>query len=122
MNRITIAGNVGKDIELKYLPSGMAVANFSVADTTGKDDKRKTMWHNVTVFGDLAENTAGSVVKGTRVVVEGRLTEDKFTNKEGVEVTRIKVLADDVSISVRFGAYEPVQPAASGSDPSDEPF
>lgn len=121
MNRITIAGNVGKDIELKYLPSGMAVANFSVADTTGKDDKRKTIWHNVTVFGDLAENTAGSVVKGTRVVIEGRLTEDKYTNKDGVEVTKMKVLADDVSISVRFGAYEPVQPAAS-SGSSDEPF
>ena len=120
MNTITITGNAGKPVELTFSKGGMAIGNFTVATTSGKDEKKVTTWHNVTVFGDLAENTAGSVVKGTRVVIEGRLTEDKYTNKDGVEVSKMKVLADDVSISVRFGAYEPVQPAAS-SDPSD-PF
>lgn len=122
MNRITIAGNVGREPELKYSQGGMAILKFSVADTTGKDDKKKTMWHNITVFGDLAENAAASLGKGTRVVIEGKLTEDKYTNKEGVEVTRTQVLADDVCLSVRFGGVEPVQPAPSGPvDGGDEP-
>jgi len=122
VNRITIAGNVGREPELKYSQGGMAILKFSVADTTGKDDKKKTMWHNVTVFGDLAENAAASLGKGTRVVVEGKLTEDKYTNKEGVEVTRTQVLADDVCLSIRFGNMQPVQPAQSGPvDGGDEP-
>lgn len=122
MNRITIAGNVGREPELKYSQGGMAILKFSVADTTGKDDKKKTMWHNVTVFGELAENAAASLGKGTRVVIEGKLTEDKYTNKDGVEVTRTQVLADDVCLSIRFGGMQPVQPAQSGPvDGGDEP-
>jgi single-strand DNA-binding protein len=122
MNRITIAGNVGREPELKYSNAGMAILKFSVADTSGKDDKKKTIWHSVTAFGDLAENAAASLGKGTRVVIEGKLTEDKYTNKEGVEVTKMQVLADDVMLSVRFGGVEPVQPSAPAPSPDEEPF
>ena len=122
MNRITIAGNVGREPELKYSNAGMAILKFSVADTSGKDDKKKTIWHSVTAFGDLAENAAASLGKGTRVVVEGKLTEDTYTNKDGVEVTKMQVLADDVMLSVRFGGVEPVQPSAPAPSPDEEPF
>ena len=122
MNRITIAGNVGREPELKYSNAGMAILKFSVADTSGKDDKKKTIWHSVTAFGDLAENAAASLGKGTRVVIEGKLTEDKYTNKEGVEVTKMQVLADDVMLSVRFGGVEPVQPSAPAPSPDEAPF
>jgi single-strand DNA-binding protein len=122
MNRITIAGNVGREPELKYSNAGMAILKFSVADTSGKDDKKKTIWHSVTAFGDLAENAAASLGKGTRVVIEGKLTEDTYTNKDGVEVTKMQVLADDVMLSVRFGGVEPVQPSAPAPSPDEEPF
>lgn len=122
MNRITVAGNVGREPELKYSQAGLAVLKFSVADTSGKDDKKKTIWHNVTAFGDLAENAAGSLIKGTRVVIDGKLTEDVYTNKEGVEVRRFNVLADDISLSIRFGGMEPVQPAAPAPSDEEEPF
>jgi len=122
MNRITIAGNVGREPELKYSNAGMAILKFSVADTSGKDDKKKTIWHSVTAFGDLAENAAASLGKGTRVVIEGKLTEDKYTNKDGVEVTKMQVLADDVMLSVRFGGVEPVQPSAPAPSPDEAPF
>jgi single-strand DNA-binding protein len=122
MNRITIAGNVGREPELKYSNAGMAILKFSVADTSGKDDKKKTIWHSVTAFGDLAENAAASLGKGTRVVIEGKLTEDTYTNKDGVEVKKMQVLADDVMLSVRFGGVEPVQPSAPAPSPDEEPF
>ena len=122
MNRITIAGNVGREPELKYSNAGMAILKFSVADTSGKDDKKKTIWHSVTAFGDLAENAAASLGKGTRVVIEGKLTEDTYTNKDGVEVTKMQVLADDVMLSVRFGGVEPVQPSAPAPSPDEAPF
>ena len=123
MNRIVIAGNVGKDPELKYSNAGMAILKFSVADTSGKDDKKKTIWHSVTAFGDLAENAAEALSKGTRVVIEGKLTEDKYTNKEGVEVTRYQVLADDVMLSVKWGSPESLLPAKPAPVENDEePF
>jgi len=122
MNRITVAGNVGREPELKYSNAGMAILKFSVADTSGKDDKKKTMWHSVTAFGDLAENAAASLTKGTRVVIDGKLTEDKYTNKDGVEVTKVQILADDISLSIRFGGMEPVQPAAPAPSDDEAPF
>lgn len=112
MNRIQISGNVGREPELKYSQSAMAILKFSVADTSGRDDKKKTIWHNITAFGDLAEHAAVSLGKGTRVVVEGKLTEDTYTNKDGVEVTRMQVLADDISLSIRFGGIERVEAPA----------
>lgn len=109
MNRIQISGNVGREPELKYSQGAVAILKFSVADTSGRDEKKKTIWHNVTAFGDLAEHAAVSLGKGTRVVVEGKLTEDTYTNKEGVEVTRMNVLADDIALSLRFGGIERVE-------------
>ena len=53
-----------------------------------------------------------SLGKGTRVVVEGKLTEDTYTNKDGVEVTRMQVLADDISLSIRFGGIERIEAPA----------
>ena len=49
-NHITVSGKVGQDPELRYTPGGMAVLTFSIADTYGKDEKKKTTWHNITVF------------------------------------------------------------------------
>ena len=119
MNNITVIGNVGRDPELRIAPSGTQVAEFSVADTVGKDDDKKTTWHDIVVFGDQAENVCESVKKGSRVVVIGRLTKDSYDGKDGEKKTKVEVIASDVAISLRWGTSSSVQRSAA---PPEEPF
>jgi single-strand DNA-binding protein len=102
MNTITIVGNAGKPIELKYGQSGLAQGTFSVATTSGKDEKKVTVWHNVTVFGQMAEHAASSIEKGSRVIVVGKLDISSYENKEGVKVWTTKILADEIGLTMRF--------------------
>ena len=103
MNNITIIGNAGKPIELKYSAGGVAVGNFTVATTSGKDDKKQTTWHNVTVFGDMAETAATSIEKGSRVIVVGKLDISSY-EKDGNKVWTTKILADEIGLTMRFNA------------------
>lgn len=100
-NNITIIGNVGQQPEMRMTPSGMQVLEFSVATTFGKDDKKQTTWHNVTVFGKMAENVASSVQKGNRVIVIGRL-DISTSEKDGQKRTYTKVIADNVGLDLSF--------------------
>ena len=102
MNTITVIGNVGRDPELRIAPSGMQVVKFSVADTIGKDDDKKTTWHDIVVFGDQAENVVESVKKGSRVIVIGRISKDTY-EKDGEKRTKVEVVAQDVAVSLRWG-------------------
>ena len=104
-NNITVSGKVGQDPELRYTPGGMAVLTFSVADTYGKDDKKKTTWHNITVFGKLAENTANTIAKGSTVIIAGRYEQDEFTKKDGTKGKSVKLIADEVGVSCRWNAW-----------------
>lgn len=104
-NNITVSGKVGQDPELRYTPGGMAVLTFSVADTYGKDDKKKTTWHNITVFGKLAENTANTITKGSTVIIAGRYEQDEFTKKDGTKGKSVKLIADEVGVSCRWNAW-----------------
>lgn len=103
MNNITIVGNAGKPVELKFSQGGVAVGTFTVATTSGKDDKRVTVWHNVTVFGQMAEFVAGSVEKGSRVIVVGKLDISSY-EKDGQKKFTTKILADEVGLTCRFNA------------------
>ena len=105
MNTITIVGNAGKPIELKYTNSGLAQGSFSVATTSGKDDKKVTVWHNVTVFGQMAEYAASSIEKGSRVIVTGKLDISSYDDKKtGEKKCTTKILADELGLTMRFGA------------------
>jgi single-strand DNA-binding protein len=104
-NYITVSGKVGQEPELRYTPGGMAVLTFSVADTYGKDDKKKTTWHNITVFGKLAENTANTITKGSTVIIAGRYEQDEFTKKDGTKGKSVKLIADEVGVSCRWNAW-----------------
>ena len=127
MNNITIAGNIGRDPELKYAPTGLAILKFSVADTYGKDDNKKTTWHDIVVFGEQAETVADKIGKGMRVVIIGRLQIENFEKKDGTKGKRVEVLAEEVAVSLRWGASDPVARAAKAlhadviSD-DEEPF
>ena len=127
MNTITVTGNVGRDPEIKFSQSGTAILKFTVADTSGRDDNKKTQWWNIVCFGDLAENVAASINKGTRVQVLGKVQREKYTGQDGVEKERTEILADDVGISLRWqpAGDPPVSRVTSPAQPAlddEEPF
>jgi single-strand DNA-binding protein len=105
MNTVTIHGTVGQEPELRYSASQNAVLTFSVADNYGKDDKKKTTWWNVIVFGKLAENVVNTISKGTSVIITGRLEQEEFTTKDGEKRKATKLIADEVGASCRWNAW-----------------
>jgi single-strand DNA-binding protein len=99
VNKAIIVGNLGKDPEMRYTPNGDPIASFSVATTEkwkGKDGQQqeKTEWHNITIFGKLAEVCGEYLKKGSSVYLEGRIQTDKYTDKQGVEKYSTKIIAD----------------------------
>ena len=108
-NHISIHGNIGQPPELKYTNSQLEVAEFTVADNYGKDDKKKTTWHNVVVFGKLALNIASTFTKGDSVIISGRLEKEEYTKKDGSKGKSIRVIADEVGYSLRWKAVVPDQ-------------
>jgi single-strand DNA-binding protein len=104
VNKVIILGNCGRDPEIRYLPSGQAVANVSVATTSRRKDKTSgenietTEWHRVTFFDRLAEIAGEYLKKGNPVYVEGRLKYGKFTNKDGVEQNTCDIIATEMQL------------------------
>jgi len=96
MNNITVAGQLGKDAEVRYLPNGDAVAGFSVADSQGKD--KDTIWWNCQLFGKRAESLSQYLTKGQAVTVSGNVTQRKYTDKNGTERTSMDVRVNDVAL------------------------
>ncbi len=90
VNKAIIVGNLGKDPEMRYLPSGDAVASITVATTEkwkdkNGDQKEETEWHQVSFFGKLAEIAGQYLKKGSSVYIEGSIKTRKYTDKNGVE-------------------------------------
>ena len=89
INRVILVGNLGQDPEVRYMPNGNAVANFSVATSESWKDKQtgenrdKTEWHRIVVFGKLAEIVGEYVKKGTQVYLEGQLQTRKWQDQAG---------------------------------------
>lgn len=104
MNHISIHGNVSQQPEMRVTPSGMNVLSFNLADSYGKDDKKKVTYHSIVVFGQLAENVARSIAVGDSVLVSGRLETDEYTKKDGGKGKFTRVIADEVAFSMRWSA------------------
>lgn len=91
LNKVEIIGNLGADPEVRYMPSGGAVANLSIAtteswkDKTTGEKKEQTEWHRVVIFGKLAEVAGEYLRKGSKVFIEGALRTRKWTDQQGVE-------------------------------------
>jgi single-strand DNA-binding protein len=108
INKVIIIGNLGRDPEVRYAQSGMAICKLSVAVTERVKDgdawKDVTEWFRVTVFGKTAENAGQYLQKGRQVYVEGRLKTDKYKDKDGVEKTSVEVIANTLQFLGSQGA------------------
>jgi len=101
VNRVILVGNLGRDPELRYIPSGQAVANFTLAtndrwrDKEGNNQER-TEWHRIVVWGKTAENCAQYLQKGRSVYIEGRLQTRDWEDKEGNKRQTTETIAQTV--------------------------
>lgn len=113
INKVILLGNLGKDPDNRTTAGGMQVASFSVATTSSRkiNDKweTETEWHNVTVFGKMAENCIKYLAKGSKVFIEGKLKTDKYPDKNGVEKYSTKIIANEVKFLTKKEQSEQLQ-------------
>ena len=96
MNSITIAGQLGRDAELRFLPDGTPVCAFSVADSQGRD--KPTIWWACSLFGKRGESLAQYLTKGQAVTVTGNVTQREWTDKDGTPRKSMDVRVQDVAL------------------------
>jgi single-strand DNA-binding protein len=129
VNKVILVGNLGKDPEVRYMPSGDAISNITLATTDSWKDKNgekqeKTEWHRVAFFGRLAEIAGEYLKKGSQVYVEGRLQTRKWQDKEGQDRYTTEIVADRMQMlgsrsgGGNFEVQDKAPPGASrGSEP-----
>lgn len=104
VNKVIIVGNLGNDPETRYMPSGSAVTNLSVATNESWKDKQtgeqkdRTEWHKVAMFGRLAEIAAEYLRKGSQVYIEGKLRTRKWQDKDGQDRYTTEIVADEMQM------------------------
>ena len=142
VNKVILIGNCGRDPEIRYLPSGQAVANVSIATTSRRKDRTSgetvedTQWHRVTFYDRLAEIAGEYIKKGRPVYIEGRLKYGKYTDQAGVEKNTVDIIATEMQLlGGREGMGAPAgdedgaarrppaapKPAAAGAAPAAKP-
>lgn len=103
VNKVILVGNLGRDPEVRYMPNGEAVCNFSIATTDSWKDKsgqkqERTEWHNIVMYRKLAEIAGEYLKKGRPVYVEGRLQTRKWQTKEGQDRYTTEIIADQMQM------------------------
>ena len=133
---ITVIGNLTADPELRFTPSGAAVANFTVASTPRTFDRQTNEWKDgealflrASCWRDFAEHVAGSMTKGMRVIAQGRLRQRSYQDREGNNRTAIELEVDEIGPSLRYATAQVTRTQGGGggggqSRPqvSDEPW
>lgn len=120
VNKVILVGNLGKDPEVRYLPSGSAVTSFNVATSQAWKDKQtgnmqeRTEWHRVVSFNRLAEIAAEYLKKGAKVYIEGSLRTQKWQDKTGADRYTTEIVANEMQMLDGRGSA-----AASSSGSSD---
>jgi single-strand DNA-binding protein len=137
VNKVILIGNLGRDPEIRYLPSGQPVASFSVATTESFNDRNnarqeRTDWHNITVWGKQAELCSQYLKKGRQVFIEGRISYQQYEAKDGsgkryrteIVAQRVQFLGSRDGTGGRPGAGMMDEPADIGGGgmppPEDE--
>ncbi len=148
-NTVELIGNVTRDPELRFTPSGAAVANFGLAVNRRWMNRKTNEWEedvsffDVVCWRELAENVTESLTKGTRVMVSGRLDQRSWDTQEGEKRSKVEVVADEIGPSLRWataqvtrterregggggGGFDsaplPAEPPAGGYNDDEEPF
>lgn len=103
VNKVILVGNLGRDPEVRFMPNGEAVCNFSIATTDSWKDKagakqERTEWHNIVMYRKLAEIAGEYLKKGRPVYVEGRLQTRKWQTKEGQDRYSTEIIADQMQM------------------------
>lgn len=147
---ITVIGNLTADPELRFTPSGAAVANFTVASTPRQFDRQTNEWKDgealflrCNIWREAAENVAESLTRGSRVIVSGRLKQRSFETREGEKRTVVELEVDEIGPSLRYatakvnkasrsgggggggfggGGGGNSRPAAASAGPADDPW
>ncbi len=136
VNKVIVVGNLGSDPDTRYMPSGSAVTNLSIAtseswkDKETGEQKERTEWHKVAMFGRLAEIAAEYLRKGSQVYIEGKLRTRKWQDKDGKDRWTTEIIADEMQmLGARSGGGAPAMndskgssapPAQSGPDEFDD--
>jgi len=124
VNKVILIGNCGRDPEIRYLPSGQAVANISIATTSRRKDRTSgetvedTQWHRVTFYDRLAEIAGEYVKKGRPIYIEGRLKYGKYTDQAGVEKNTVDIIATEMQL---LGGREGMGGQSGGGEDGDAP-
>jgi single-strand DNA-binding protein len=115
-NHVSLTGNVTRDAELRFTPGGMAVANFGLAQNDKKKDSDEEVAHffDVSCFRGLAENVAESISAGDRVTVTGTLRYRSWEAEDGSKRSKVEIVADEVSASMRWATVSIVKNAKGG--------
>ena len=115
LNKAILIGRLGRDPEVRYMPNGEAVCNFSIATSETWNDRQtgqrqeRTEWHNITLYRRIAEVAGQYLKKGSQVYIEGRIQSRKYTGKDGVERTAYEIIGSEMKM---LGGNEaPMQPA-----------
>lgn len=111
-NNLTLIGNVTRDPELRFTPSGQGVASFGIAVNRKWQNRQTNEWEEQTSFfdvvawGSLGENVAESVTKGARLIVVGRLDQRSWESDSGEKRSKVEIVADEIGPSLRWATAE----------------
>jgi single-strand DNA-binding protein len=103
VNKVILIGNLGQDPEVRFIPSGKAVANFSVATTEKWDDKEQTEWHKIVMWGKVAEIAGEYLKKGSSVYLEGKIQTRSWEDKDGGKQYTTEVIAHTMQMLDKRG-------------------
>ena len=103
LNKVILIGRLGKDPEVRHMPNGEAVCNFSVATSEAWNDQNgkrveRTEWHNITMYRKLAEIAGQYLTKGSQVYLEGKIQSRKYQGKDGIERTAYEIIANEMKM------------------------
>ena len=126
VNKVILVGNLGKDPEVRYMPSGGAVANATLATSESWKDKQsgetqeRTEWHNLTFYGKVAEIAGEYLKKGSQIYVEGSIRTEKWQDKEGKDRFTTKIIVSEMQmLGSRGGAGSPSSENSRSSAPNN---
>lgn len=124
VNKVILIGNVGKDPDVRYLDSGVAVATFSLATTergytlqNGTQVPDRTEWHNIVLWRGLAQTAEKYVHKGDKLYIEGKIRSRSYDDQNGVKRTIVEIFADTMEMLTPRSAATPVSVPAPAPQP-----